>query len=196
MGGKSRGGRAVHVALLRGINLGSVNRLPMKELAAMFDAAGCGTVQIYIQSGNVVFEAPAALAARVPTVIAAAIADRFGYRVPVVTRTAAELAAVAAANPFLRAGADPAVLHVVFLASPPGPAQIAALDPDRSPPDRFAVKGREVYLHCPNGYGRSKLHNDYFESRLGSVSTVRNWRTVLRLVEMSGGRESTAAAPR
>jgi uncharacterized protein (DUF1697 family) len=190
MGGKRRGASSVHVALLRGINLGSVNRLPMAALATMFDSAGCGAVQIYIQSGNVVFEAPAALAARVPTVIAAAIADRFGYRVPVVTRTAAELAAVASANPFLRAGADPGTLHVVFLASAPRPAQFAALDPDRSPPDRFAVSGREVYLHCPDGYGRSKLHNDYFESRLGSVSTVRNWRTVLKLVEMSGGGES------
>jgi uncharacterized protein (DUF1697 family) len=195
MGGKSRAS-AVHVALLRGINLGGVNRLPMKELAAMFGDAGCSAVEIYIQSGNVVFGAPAALAARVPALIAAAIASRFGHRVPVMTRTAAELAAVAAANPFLRAGADPASLHVVFLAAAPNRAQIAALDPDRSPPDRFAVKGREVYLHCPNGFGRSKLHNDYFESRLGSISTVRNWRTVLKLVEMSGGGESRTAARR
>ncbi len=189
MGGKS-GGRAageVHAALLRGINLGSVNRLPMAELAAMFTAAGCSDVQIYIQSGNVVYRARRALAARVPALIAAAIADRFGYRVPVVTRTAAELDEIARANPFLRAGADPATLHVVFLADRPSAARIASLDPDRSPPDELAARGREVYLRCPDGFGRSKLHNHYFESRLATTSTIRNWRTVLKLVDMTRG---------
>ncbi len=188
MGGKA-GGRAgdVHAALLRGINLGAVNRLPMAELAAMFTAAGCREVQIYIQSGNVVYRATSALAARVPALIAAAIAERFGHRVPVVTRTAAELLALSRANPFLRAGADPATLHVVFLAERPTAARVATLDPDRSPPDELAVRGREVYLRCPDGFGRSKLTNDYFESRLATTTTIRNWRTVLKLVDMTAG---------
>jgi uncharacterized protein (DUF1697 family) len=184
MGGKGRGS-AVHVALLRGINLGSVNRLAMKELAAMFDAAGCGAVQIYIQSGNVVFRAGRPLAARVPALIAAAISDRFGFECPVVTRTAAELAQVARANPFLPS-ADPDRLGVSFLADRPSQARVASLDPGRSPPDRFAVVGRDIYLHLPNGLARSKLTNAYFDSQLATISTARNWRTVLKLAEMSG----------
>ena len=176
----------VHVALLRGINLGGKNRLPMKDLAAMFTDAGCGSITTYIQSGNVVFEAPPVLARRIPARIEKAIADRFGYRVPVVTRTGAELHKVVRGNPFLRAGAEAGTLHVAFLARPPAAAKVKALDPGRSPPDSFAARGREIYLHCPNGLGRTKLTNAYFDSKLGTISTVRNWKTVEALLELAG----------
>ncbi|MGH9319542.1 MAG: DUF1697 domain-containing protein [Vicinamibacteria bacterium] len=177
----------VYVALLRGINLGGKNKVPMKNLTAMFAEAGCSDAKTYIRSGNVVYRASEALARRLPDLIAVGIADRLGFRAPVVTRTAAELRGVARRNPFLRAGADVGTLHVAFLADRPLRASIAALDVDRSPPDRFAVLGREIYLHCPHGYGRSKLTNQYFDSKLATTSTVRNWRTVLRLIEMARG---------
>jgi uncharacterized protein (DUF1697 family) len=183
-GGKRPG---AHVALLRGVNVGGANKLPMKGLAALFAAAGCSEVQTYIQSGNVVFRAADALARRIPALISAAIAESFRLEVPVVTRTAAELREVAEQNPFLRAGADPAALHVAFLAERPGAARVALLDPARSPPDQFAVRGREIYLHCPNGVGRSKLTNQYFDSRLATISTGRNWRTVLTLLALACG---------
>ena len=79
-----------HIALLRGINVGGKNKLPMKDLAALFRDAGCDRVQTYIQSGNVVFQATPALASCIPALIAKAISESFGYRVPVVTRTADE----------------------------------------------------------------------------------------------------------
>jgi len=75
----------------------------------------------------------------------------------------------------------------MFLADRPPPGKIAALDPKRSPPDEFEVRGREIYLRCPNGVGRSKLTNEYFDTKLSTTSTMRNWRTVLKLVEMAGG---------
>jgi len=178
-------GAGIHVALLRGINLGKHNRLPMKELQALFTGAGCGRVAIYIQSGNVVFEASDRLAGQIPARISGALAVRFGMTIPVVTRTAAELARAVRANPYLESGADPDSLHVAFLADRPSPARIAALDARRSPPDEFAVIGREVYLRLPNGMARTKLTNAYLDSRLATTSTVRNWRTVLTLVEMS-----------
>ena len=90
-------------------------------------------------------------------------------------------------NPFLAAGADPAQLHVGFLAGAPTAARTAELDPDRSPRDAFEVRGREVYLHFPNGTARSKLTVDYFDRVLGTTITIRNWRTVLKLHDMSGG---------
>jgi uncharacterized protein (DUF1697 family) len=173
-----------HVALLRGINLGS-RRLPMKDLAAIFEGAGCRDVRTYIQSGNVVYRAGAALARRVPDLVEAAIADRFGFDAPVVTRTGAEIDAVVRANPFLAEGADPKALHVAFLKDRPAAPKVAALDPDRSPPDAFVVKGRELYLHLPNGVARSKLTNQWLDSGLGTISTARNWRTVLTLQEMA-----------
>jgi uncharacterized protein (DUF1697 family) len=175
-----------YVALLRAINVGGKNKLPMKDLAAMFTAAGCGEVQTYIQSGNVVCRASAELAARLPGLITAAISERFGFRAPVLLRTTGELREVAGVNPFLAAGADPEALHVAFLADLPEAARVAALDPDRSPPDAFAVRGREIYLHYPNGLGRTKLSNDYFDKKLSTISTVRNWRTVQKLLELTG----------
>jgi uncharacterized protein (DUF1697 family) len=174
-----------YVALLRGINVGGKNKLPMNDLVAMFAAAGCADVRSYIQSGNVVFRASADLAARVPALVAAAIAERFGYRVPVIVRTADELRDVSERNPFLAAGADPSALHVMFLAGRPDPARAAALDPNRSPGDAFALRGREIYLHCPHGLARTKLTNDYFDTKLATTSTVRNWNTVLRLLALA-----------
>jgi uncharacterized protein (DUF1697 family) len=178
--------RDTWVALLRGINLGGRNRLPMKDLAAMFGDAGCDAIETYIQSGNVVFRASRACATRLPGAIKKAISERFGFDTPLVMRTAAELHAVARTNPFLRAGADPDSLHVMFLADRPAAARLATLDPKRSPSDEFEVRGREIYLRCPNGLARTKLTNDYFDTRLATTSTVRNWRTVLKLIEMTG----------
>ena len=176
-----------HVALLRGINVGGKNKLLMRDLSSMFVEAGCGDVQTYIQSGNVVFRAGSALALRVPDLIGEAIAARFDYRVPVLTRTAAELGAIVEANPFLGRGADARQLHVGFLADRPEAAAVDALDPDRSPPDEFAVVGREVYSYCPQGFAGTKLTTRYFESNLSTTMTARNWKTVLKLHEMTGG---------
>jgi uncharacterized protein (DUF1697 family) len=187
MSGRKRGD--AYVALLRGVNVGGKNKLPMKDLAAMFGEAGCTDVVTYIQSGNVVFRATEACAARIPAAIAKAVADRLGFRAPVVMRTAGELHGIVRCNPFLRDGASAEVelLHVMFLADRPSPARVATLDPKRSPPDEFEVRGREIYLRCPNGVGRTKLSNSYFDAKLATTSTMRNWRTVVKLVEMTGG---------
>ena len=176
--------RSVDVALLRGINVGGKNRLPMEDLASMFREAGCNEVRTYIQSGNVVFRADPALAEDIPSLISASILSQFGYRVPVVTRTACEFQEIVQANPFAEVGAEANKLHVMFLADLPDRAHVDALDPNRSPGDEFAVLGREVFLHCPNGVARSKLTNSYFDSSLSTTSTSRNWRTVGKLLEM------------
>jgi uncharacterized protein (DUF1697 family) len=173
-----------HVALLRGINVGGKNMLPMKELAAMFAKAGCADVTTYIQSGNVVFCAEDKVVEGLGAGIAKQVEARFGIRVPVVLRAAAEIDAVLRANPFLKAGASEETLHVCFLADRPGKDLVAGLDAGRSTPDAFAVVGREIYMQLVNGMARTKLTNAYFDSKLRTVSTMRNWRTVLKLAEM------------
>lgn len=183
---RKRSTAETYVALLRGINVGGKHLLPMASLAAIFVGEGCTGVRTYIQSGNVVFSATAALAVGLAERVRERVAAEFGFRPPVLLRTGRELAAVAGANPFLTEGADPASLHVGFLERAPTPEQCAALDPDRSPGDRLVVCGREVYLHFPNGVARSKLTSAYLDSILGTTSTFRNWRTVLNLVEMTG----------
>jgi uncharacterized protein (DUF1697 family) len=172
----------LHVALLRGINLGKNNRITMAALAALFERAGATSVRTHIQSGNVIFEATDKIAAAMPAKIAASIEKAHGFRAPVVQRTAAELALVPKANPFPKASEDH--LHVAFLASAPTAEQIAALDPERSPGDSFRVVGRELYLCLPNGVARTKLTNEWFDRTLQTVSTIRNWRTTLKLVEL------------
>ncbi len=175
------------VALLRGVNVGGKNKLPMKDLVAMFVEAGCGGVRNYIQSGNVIFRAEPHLADRIPALIASQIEKSFGFRTPVLLRTVEQLEDVVGNNPFLPMGASEEALHVMFLDDLPAPDRVADLDPDRSPPDSFIVRGREVYLQLPDGVARSKLTNSYFDSKLKTTSTARNWRTVKKLLEMMSG---------
>jgi uncharacterized protein (DUF1697 family) len=102
----------------------------------------------------------------------------------VIIRTSQQLLKTIRDNPFLPAVEDQRWLHVYFLAHSPNARAIAALDPGRSTPDSFQVRGQEIYLHLPNGMGRSKLTNAYFDSKLSTVSTARNWATILKLSEM------------
>lgn len=174
-----------YLALLRGINVGGNNKLSMQHLVKLFSEAGCRDIRTYIQSGNVVFKAAPALAADLGTELSQRILEHAGLRVPVVMRTRDELAGVVLRNPFLESGADPAALHVMFLADQPSAQAIEGLDPRRSPSDSFAVIGREIYLHCPDGLARTKLTNAYFDAKLETTSTCRNWRTTLKLLEMA-----------
>ena len=174
-------------AFLRGINVGGKRKVPMADLRACFAELGASDVRTYIQSGNVAFRADDATAAEIAAAFAERAEARFGFRVPAAVRSAAELRAVLRDNPFLAAGADERTLHVLFLEGEPDPAAAAALDPERSPGDAYALRGREVYLHLPNGVARTGLTNAYFDRVLGTPSTGRNWRTVRAVAELAGG---------
>lgn len=156
----------------------------MAELRTSLEALGLADVETVLQSGNVVFE-PSVEVGALSGRIERQIASVFGLDVAVLVRTGPELTAIVAANPFLADEDEPARLHVVFLDRLPTRDAIAGLDPDRSPPDRFAVAGSEIFLHTPNGYGRSKLAIDWFERLLDLRATARNWNTVLRLASMT-----------
>lgn len=178
---------AKYLALFRGVNVTGANKLPMKELAAIFTDAGCRDVRTYIQSGNVVFNASAKIAAQTPVAIRRKVLDRFGFEVPIVMRTVDEIGAVLSSNPFLAQGVPENALHVAFLADVPAAANVQQLDPNRSPGDSFIVLGREVYFNLPNGMGRTKLTSQYFDSRLKTIGTARNWRTVKALYQLMQG---------
>ena len=157
----------------------------MPELRSLFAALGHEDVVTYIQSGNVVFRNASRSAKELAGAIEREIAATFGISVTVLLRTPAELEAIAQSNPFLEGKADVSKLHVVFLAGRPDAEAVTKLDPERSPPDEFRVHGREIYLHLPNGAGRSKLTIDYFERRLGVAGSARNWKTLVRLLALA-----------
>lgn len=180
----SRSPSGDYVALLRGINVGGKNKLPMKDLVTLAGELGAGDARTYIQSGNLVCRLTKTAASSFSSRLAAGIESSFGLRVPVVLRSQTELRAVAKHNPFLSVTDDPKALHVAFLADRPNKKQLATLDPERSPGDRFSVRGSDVFLLCPNGVARTKLTNAWLDSKLSTTSTARNWRTVLKLVEM------------
>lgn len=178
---------SVHVALLRGINVSGQKLIQMERLRAAFAALGFGDVKTYIQSGNVVFQtakniSPASLEKK----IAGKIVEDFGFAVPVSVRTAKELAAVLNGNPWLSvAGIDQARLHVTFLSGPAPAKAEAMLQSLAAKPERFAVRGREIYLYCPSGYGETKLSNSAIEKNLSLTATTRNWKTVNALFAMA-----------
>ena len=172
----------LYVALLRGINVGGKAKLPMKELAANFASAGARDVRTFIQSGNVIFASGNAVAT--VALVTAEIARVYGYPGRIVLRSGDELNKAFLANPFT--GAPVEMLHVYFLADWPDSKAVKELDAQRSPGDSFVVRGREVYLHLPNGMARTKLTNAHFDAKLKTVSTARNWKTVGTLVEMVG----------
>jgi uncharacterized protein (DUF1697 family) len=174
--------RQTYVALLRAINLGSHNKIAMPALKAVFESLGAEGVNTYVQSGNVVFRRSGG-ASTVQRDIERAIASEFGLTITVLLRTKAQLAKLVRDNPF---GQSPEkALHVTFLADTPAKARVRELDPTAFEPDTFQIAGREIYLNFPNGYGRSKLSNAYFEKQLEVAATTRNWKTVNALAELA-----------
>jgi uncharacterized protein (DUF1697 family) len=170
-----------HVALLRGINVGGNNLLPMQQLCTLFTASGCANVSSYIQSGNVIFEASAAAATKLVGKVEAAIEKQFGFRPPIQLRSANELADVIAGVPFR----DSKMVYVGFLARAPSKDQLATLDPKLGAPDRYLVRGCEIYFDFVGSAARTKLTAGYFDKRLATVITMRNWNTVLKLRELA-----------
>jgi uncharacterized protein (DUF1697 family) len=173
-----------YVALMRGINVGGKNMLPMKDLVAMFVAEGCANVSTYIQSGNVVFSATPKILTGLRGKITGRIAKKFGYQIPLVVRSADELSRAIRENPFLKSGADEKAIFLAFLGAEPSAALVAGLDPNRSPGDSFHVRGGEIYLHLGTGAAKTKLTNAYFDSKLKTISTMRNWATVQKILAM------------
>jgi uncharacterized protein (DUF1697 family) len=176
----------MHVALLRGINLAGKRRVPMAQLRELLTDRGYEDVRTHLQSGNVVLRAPAR-APRLERDLAAAIETEFGFTVPVVVRSAAQLAAVITEDPFGDVVTEPKLYQVSFLAgrAPAGTEQ--RLQKLAAGAERVAVRGREVYTWHPDGIARSKLGTALGNRAMGVVTTTRNFRTVCALAELAAG---------
>jgi len=173
-----------YIALLRGVNVGQ-NLLKMERLRELWAELGFKNVRTYVQSGNVVFEAEGS-----PSSWSLAIDRKLAgvTRLPVTVllRTPRELKSTISRNPFLKEqGIDRSKLHVTFLPSIAGEDANKKLSAINAGGDRFCVLGKEIYLHCPTGYGKTKLSNNALEKALSLRATTRNWNTVNKLYEIA-----------
>lgn len=172
-----------YVALLRGINVGGRNKVPMAELRELLGGLGYTDVKTLLQSGNAVFTAEAAGTAEVAAAIEKALAETYGREIKVMVRTGGELRAAAAANPL--AVTEPARFLVNFYAEPVDAELLAEIDADAHAPERFAVTVREVYFDFPSGVADAKLPL-LVDRKLKVLGTARNWNTVTKLLAMLG----------
>jgi uncharacterized protein (DUF1697 family) len=187
-GAASHAGHAAlvpHVALLRAVNVGGRNRVPMADLKAMAMDVGLVTPRTFLQSGNLVFGAPGGEGETAGEALRVAIETRLGVATPVIVRTQAELHAAIAANPFPDAArAQPAALLTVFLQRPADPAGVAIIRERTQGAEAIEAIGREAFIHYAQGVLASKLTSALLDRRLGSAGTARNWNTVLALAEL------------
>jgi uncharacterized protein (DUF1697 family) len=172
---------AQHIVLLRGINLGSRNRIAMPKLRAALEAAGFVDVRTYLQSGNVVLSSPL----RPEQAVRKVIADEFGLDIAVVTRTRAQLANVVERNPLARVAKEPKRYQVSFLDAKPSRELVRRIEEAADPKERVVVDGREVYAWHPDTIARSKLWTLLAGRSLGVTATARNWTTVTKLLELA-----------
>ncbi len=157
----------------------------MGTLREAYESLGFDDVRTYIQSGNVVFATKERSAATVAQRIQVALAAAASLDVPVLVRTAAEMQAIVDQNPYPVSATTAKTLYVTFLATRPVAARVNAIDRDRFAPDEFVLEGREIYGCYPNGYGRTKMNNMFFEKAFGIDATTRNWNSVRKLTELA-----------
>jgi uncharacterized protein (DUF1697 family) len=171
-----------YIALLRGVNVGG-NVLKMDRLRELCAGLGAKNVRTYVQSGNIVFEGQGSASGWAAT-LERKLTGESRLPVSVMVRTAAEITAVFGGNPFLKEkGIDTARLAVTFLQQAPAKPALDALAALKIGSERYHCAGKEIYLHCPNGFADSKLYG--LEKVLKQRTTSRNWNTVTKLCEMS-----------
>ena len=176
-----------YISMLRGINVGGAKSIKMADLKDLYESLGFQDVTTYIQSGNVIFHGKENNPPAIRTAIVKAIQKKFGFDVTVIVRRPKELETVIRKSPFAkRKGIDERMLHVTFLETKPDSALVKTLVPlaARSK-DEYEVIGSEIYLHCPNAYGKTLLNNTFFEKHLKVAATTRNWNTVNTLFAMA-----------
>jgi uncharacterized protein (DUF1697 family) len=180
------------VAMLRGVNLGSHQKIDMKALRTLCTSLGLRDVQTYIQSGNLVFREEGEDLATLARRLEKAIESGFGFRPAVIVRTASELRKVIAKNPFAgRAGVEPNRLLVVFMDSAPAKQARDQLLGLPCEPEELRINGREVYIYYPQGMAHPKISLVRIEKTLQCASTGRNWNTVNKLMAMAEALEGS-----
>jgi uncharacterized protein (DUF1697 family) len=175
------------IAFLRGVNVAGHAMISMKELPDLFLKLGLGDVKTYIQSGNIIFKNETGQNdAVIEEKIEQEIKKKFDAKVSVMLRSVSDLKSLASRNPFLKEpDFEPSRMAVIFLQEKASQDAINKVKDIDYPPDKFSISGREIFIYCPNGFGRTKLYTNFFEKKMGVIGTSRNWKTISTLVDMT-----------
>ena len=175
-----------YISMLRGINVSGQKKIKMDDLRVLYESLGLQNVVTYIQSGNVIFDAEVKNKADLKAKIEEAIEKKYKFHVHVEIRTNLEIENIIKNNPFgsVDLAEDGTKVLVTFLYSKPSEVKVSEIQKYVVAPEKVVVRGQEVYLYCPNSYGKSKLSNNYLENKLGVEATTRNFKTVVKLHEI------------
>lgn len=171
-------------ALLRGINVSGQKQIKMAELKSLFEDLGFKDVETYIQSGNVIFSSKEKSIEKIEEKISSSLKKKFGFEAETIVVTSEEIESVLDKNPFLKRKTDFEKLYVTFLSEIPNEEYLIKLEASDYSPEQFIIVGKIIYLSLPNGYGRTKLNNNFFEKKLNVSATTRNLKTVKALHEL------------
>lgn len=181
-----------YISFLRGINMTGHNSMKMNDLEQLYIDLGFSKVETYIQSGNVIFSSDDDL--EIPDLtskIEREILEKFKYQIPVMVRTIDEIEKYTSLNPFLEVtNFDPSKMAVLLLHETPSEAQIEKVKNVDYPPDRFKIIDKEIYIYCPNGFGRTKLYTNFFENKMKVIGTARNWKTITTILGLAVKQQS------
>jgi uncharacterized protein (DUF1697 family) len=163
------------------------NQIKMDDLAILMKKTGFKDAETYIQSGNVIFSGPDNLTTiEIASKIEEAINRTYGHTISAIVRTEKEMREAVSVNPFLsEKDFDPAKMAVLFLTEKPSADQITKVANVDYPPDKFQISGSEIFIYCPNGFGRTKLYTNFFENKMKVTGTARNWKTVNTILEIA-----------
>lgn len=170
------------ICLLRGINVGGNRIIKMDHLKAWFKDLGAINTTSFIQSGNIIYQAKKAIPVKA---IVDKIEKETGFLVPIIQLNLEELETIIQSNPYLKQKKDPAFFHVFFLSASPDPNKMDIVKKKIEATDVFEIKENAIYQYCPTGYSQSKLTNHLIDKSLGLVSTTRNWKTCLSIIEIA-----------
>lgn len=175
-----------YISILRGINVGGKNLIKMADLKSTFEKMGFQRVSTYIQSGNIIFSAKKMQEGELVETIYQFIKKDFGFEIPIIVLTKDGLESIIASNPFAKQlEKDPAFMHVTFLSSKSADFNISEIDSKKHNGEEFFLTDNSIYLYCPNGYGKTKLNNNFFEKKLQVTATTRNWKTTNELLKIA-----------
>jgi uncharacterized protein (DUF1697 family) len=175
----------IFVALFSGINVGGNRIVKMADLRSFFEQLGFGDVATYVQSGNVVFRSAKGDEATLAKQLETAFDKKWGFHSRIMVRDLGWFERLVAENPYPEVASDPTKLHAYVLEREPTADEVARLAEKCTGPERFEIKGDVLYLHAPEGLGKSVFAN-LISRTLKVPATARNWRTVLALLELAG----------